>query len=64
MKITIYGDVIDGKVVCGDIEYSNLYDPNDLLFKHNNESDLVITLLLKLSKKGNLVALVKDIKIA
>lgn len=64
MKLTIYGDVIDRKVVCGDIEYDHLYDPNDYIGEFNNQSDLIITLVIKVSKKGNFIALVKDIKIA
>lgn len=64
MKITIYGDIIESKVVCGDIEYTELFDPNGFIGKYNNQSDLIITLQIKVSKKGNFVALVKDIKIA
>lgn len=63
MKITIYGDVENKKVIAAGTVYSGLFDPNGLLAQFDNQSDLQVELELRISKKGNLVALVKDIKI-
>lgn len=64
MKMRLYADIINREIHAGDIVIYSIYDPNGLIDEYNNQGDLIIELHLRVSKNGNFVAILKDIKIA